>query len=203
VVKQLLDIDASEGKTEQCAEAIAALLKKVGSINFKDSAPTVVEVESLMGCTEPLIKDQQLTHHGYLVTSCSLHNLPLSIANPIKQTMGEGTLGMKNVGQLIHSVHDLQESLDIEVWKVHIDEAVKFLEAYINNEYVGRTAGDECFASKWMHVKSFQQFDATIAKKDFKSTSYTIPAWVLTRWWTVGKAARVLWSAYLLLFCVT
>jgi hypothetical protein len=61
------------------------------------------------------LEERELCRPGYLVTSCSLHNLQLAVANPIKQTMGEGGLEKKNVMQLLHTVYDLQDSMNLAV----------------------------------------------------------------------------------------
>jgi hypothetical protein len=167
VMKQLLDIDASESTTNECADAIVASLKKVGSIRLQGQCTDSGGGGVLDGLHQA-IAHRQLCRPGYLVTSCSLHNLQLSVANPIKQTMGEGALGVKNVMQLVlHSIYDLQECLDNDVWKLHVDEAVKFLEAYSTTAYVGALEPDELFAKKWELVKTFRHFDATLTKKNW------------------------------------
>jgi hypothetical protein len=105
--------------------------------------------------------------------------------------------------QLLHSVYDLQESMEKEVWRLHVSEALKFLEAFGNTPYVGLTQGDQQFADKWEQVKTFRQFNPTLTAKELKRTKFKIPAPVLTRWWTVGETARVTWSSYLLLLRIT
>jgi hypothetical protein len=130
-----------------------------------------------------------------------LHNLQLAVANPIKQTMGEGGLDKKNVMQLIHSVYNLQDSLEKEVWTMHCEAAMSFLNAHLSTVYVGATEEDQLFASKWEKVKAFRQFQA-MDEATMKKTVMTIPAPVLTRWWTAGETASVAWSAYLLLLRV-
>jgi hypothetical protein len=204
VRKQLLDIDGTEGLTDDCGEAIAVSLKKVGSIKLQGQTTDSGGGGVLDGLHRSL-EERQLVHPFYLVASCGLHNLQLSVANPIKSTMGEGGLDKKNLMQLLHSVYDLQESMDKEVWRVHVSEALKFLETYSarDTHYVGLTQGDQQFADKWELVKTFRHFNAMLTAKELKRTRFKIPAPVLTRWWTVGETARVLWSAYLLVLRIS
>jgi hypothetical protein len=146
------------------------------------------------------LQERQLTRPFYLVASCGLHNLQLSIANPIKTTMGDGGLDKRTVMQLLHSVYDLQESVDHELLKMHVTEALQFLQADRITPFVGDgDEADEQFAAKWTLVKSFRLFQ-DITDKDILRATLKIPAPVLTRWWTVGETARVVWGSYLLLF---
>jgi hypothetical protein len=202
VTKQLLDIDASEGLTEDCANAIMFSLKKVGGIKLQGQC-TDSGGGGVLDGLHRAIAQRQLCRNGYLVASCSLHNLQLSVANPIKQLLGDGGLEKKNVMQLLHSIYDLQDSLGNEVWNVHVAEAVKFMQAYTATPYVGITDADKQFALKWELVKTFRSFDALLTKKELERANYKIPAPVLTRWWTVGETARVSWSAYLLLLRIS
>jgi hypothetical protein len=203
VVKQLLDIDASEGLTDDCGDAIAASLKKIGNIKLQGQT-TDSGGGGVLDGLHRAIEERLLVRPGYLVASCGLHNLQLSIANPIKQTMGEGGLEKKNVMQLLHSVYDLQESMDRDVWKMHVKEATAFLDDFGNSDtpYIGVSNGDCQFATKWELVKAFRQFDA-MNNKETKWVNFKIPAPVLTRWWTVGETAKVSWSAYLLLLRIS
>jgi hypothetical protein len=135
---------------------------------------------------------------NYLTASCGLHNLQLAVANPIKQTMGEGGLDKRTALQLLHSVHDLQESLEKEIWTTHCEAASTFLNNNLLTSYIGITEEDQLFASKWEKVKSFRQFqaiDATLEKQIISK----IQAPVLTQWWTVGETAATAWTFYLLL----
>jgi hypothetical protein len=146
VVKQLLDIDASEGTTDDCGDAIAASLKKIENVQLQGQATDSGGGGVLDGLHSALL-NRQLTRPEYVVASCSLHNLQLSIANPIKQTMGEGGLEKKNVMQLLHSIYDLQESMDKELWKLHVSEAIHVLLAYTNAPSVGVSIPDPQFAA--------------------------------------------------------
>jgi hypothetical protein len=202
VVHQLLDIDASEGATEDCADGIAASLKKIGSVRL-DGQCTDSGGGGVLDSLHLALETRQLTRPGYLVASCGLHNLQLSFANPIKKTIGEGGLEKKNLMQLLHSISDLQESMDKEIWQMHVSKALVFLEANCNTPYIGQTDADRQYAAKWEQVKTFRAFDSTLTKKELQRTNYKIPTPVLTRWSTVGETARVVWSAYLLLLQVS
>jgi hypothetical protein len=200
VVKQLLDIDGSDGKTSECADAIAASLKKIGDIKIQGQTTDSGGGGVLVGLANAL-QEKNLCRPRYLFTSCSLHNLQLSVANPIKEVIGEGGLEKKNAMQLLHSVYDLQASMPLEVWKTQVDNAVDFLQSYggPNTPYIGITNGDRQFADKWEKAKTFRTFTATMTDKELRKIKCTIQAPVLTRWWTVGECAQVVWPAYLLL----
>jgi hypothetical protein len=144
-----------------------------------------------------------LCHSNYLVASCSLHNLQLCIAKPIKDTMGKGGLDKRNVMQLLHLVYDLEESMTHEMWEFHVSKAYKFPSAYCDENvvYNGITQEDNMFASKWNKVKTFQCFDTSDANKRKALAMYQVP--VATRWWTVGDASLVVFNAYLLLVKLT
>ena len=54
-----------------------------------------------------------LTSPGYLITSCSLHNLQTALKNGIQLVMGEGGLlddgkGKLNAMQLLHGAYNIQ-----------------------------------------------------------------------------------------------
>jgi hypothetical protein len=115
--------------------------------------------------------------------------------------MGEGGLDKKNVMQLIHSVYDLQESLEKSLWKTHCEAAACFLNAYLETHYIGVTDADKVFATKWEKIKTVRSFQP-IDEATLKKTILKVPAPVLTRWWTVGETASVTWTVYLLLFRV-
>jgi hypothetical protein len=204
VQKQCLDIDGSEGSTEQCADAINASLKKVGVAKLSGQTTDSGGGGVLDGLAAAL-STRGLCNPGYLVASCSLHNLQLTIAKPIKETMGEGGLDKRNVLQLLHSVYDLQDSLSHDVWKLIIKEAQEFLMLYAgeDNQYNGNTNGDISFASKWNKVKAFRRFPTVCNDSSVNKTARKFQAPVLTRWWTVGEAAVIVYDSFLLLLKVT
>jgi hypothetical protein len=198
VRKQCLDIDAAEGTSALCATAICASLKKVGNLKLQGQTTDSGGGGVLDGLAKKL-DESFVCRPNYLIASCSLHCLQLAFANPVKSTMGDGGLGSKTVMQLIHSVHDLQASIETTVWKTHCEAAVAFLNANVDTAYVGVTDADKSFAEKWEMIKTFRQF-TPIDEVTMKKTVYKIPAPVMTRWWTVGETAAVVWSSYLLLF---
>jgi hypothetical protein len=144
-----------------------------------------------LGGLHRALEERQLCRPGYLVTSCNLHNRQLAVVNPIKQTMGEGGWEKKNIMQLLHKVYDLQDFMDLAVWKVRVEEAIVFLEQHGSSTttYVGQTQGDQQFADKWETVKTFRPFQPMLTDTELKRTSFKIPAPVLTRWWSVGETA--------------
>jgi hypothetical protein len=204
VKKQLLDIDASGGQTQECGDAIAASLKKIGSPRLQGQT-TDSGGGGVLDGLHKAIEERQLCSPWYLVTSCSLHNLQLAVANPIKEILGEGGLDKKNVMQMLHSITDLQESMEGSIWNAHVEEALDFLATYgsSNTPYIGETDGDKQFAVKWELVKTFHDFNNTMTDKEEKKVNFKIPVPVLTRWWSVGETARVTWSAYLLLIRIS
>ena len=109
VKKQIVDIDASEGTMEACADAIAFSLKKLGG-NLKLQGLTTDSGGGgvLDGLASAITRRHQLCHQSYLTASCSLHNLQTLVKNPIVTTIGEGGVDAKNAMQLLHAVYNLQ-----------------------------------------------------------------------------------------------
>ena len=64
-MKQLLDIDASEGLTEDCGDAIAASLKKVGNIKLQGQT-TDSGGGGVLDGLHRAIDERQLCLVGYL-----------------------------------------------------------------------------------------------------------------------------------------
>jgi hypothetical protein len=191
---------AKEGSTEDCAAAIGVSLKKIGNIKLQGQSTDSGGGGVLDGLAKKL-DELFLCRPNYLIASCSLHCLQLAIANPIKTTIGEGGLDKKNAMQLIHSVYDLQDSMDRSIWKTHCEAAMTFLNANLETAYVGITQADNIFATKWEKIKTFRKFEL-IDADTFNKTVMKVQAPVLTRWWTVGDAATMVWNAYLLIFRV-
>lgn len=91
----MLDIDASEGTTEACADAIDASMKKLTMSN--NIRLTGQSMDSggggvLDGLAEALQlkKDLCVDYDDYKIGNCTLHALQLTLANPIKACIGEG-----------------------------------------------------------------------------------------------------------------
>jgi hypothetical protein len=203
VQKQVLDIDASEGNTDQCAIAIQASLLKV-NLHVLQGQCTDSGGGGVLDDLASALSKFGLCDTNYLVSSCSLHNLQLTIAKPIKETMGEGGLDKRNVMQLLHTVYDLQESVCQEVWKFTVKDAQEFMLTYgYGNDYEGFTPADKTFAAKWMKVKRFRVFEDELTPQQEKKTNSKFSSPVLTRWWTVGEAAKTVFDSYLLLMKIS
>jgi hypothetical protein len=203
VLKQCLDIDASEGTTEDCANAINASLMKVG-VSKLQGQTTDSGGGGVLDTLATALARKSLCHSNYLVQSCSLHNLQLTIANPIKETMGEGGLDKRNLLQMLHSVYDMQSSVDTAVWQLLVTEAQEFMQQFGGqNNYNGATGADVLFAEKWNKVKSFRDFPVTLSDETKKKVLSKFQAPVLTRWWTVGESASIVFDVYLLLMKVS
>lgn len=203
VQKQVLDIDGSEGSTDQCANAISASLAKVAVTKLQGQTTDSGGGGVLDGLATAL-NARALCRSNYLVASCSLHNLQLTLAKPMKDTMGEGGLDKRNVMQLLHAVYDLQDSMSQDVWKVLTTEAVLFFNAFSStNTYVGNSIADQQFAAKWNKVKTFRDFEPALPDWKEKRMTCKFTAPVLTRWWTVGEGARAVMDCYLLLLKIS
>lgn len=206
VVKQILDIDASEGSTENCADAIEFSMKKLGGNVKLQGQTTDSGGGGVLDGLADLLGTRGLCHRNYTTTSCSLHNLQLSLANPVKELIGEGGLEKKNVLQLLHSIYDLQDAMELDVWKTHVEESMKFMEKYydIDGEPVPtETEADKAFAVKWSSVTGFVGFPPTLEEEYRKQVLRKLQAPVLTRWWTVGAGAHLATKIYLLLVRIT
>jgi len=114
VKKQLLDMDASDGTSEDCAYAIKHSLLKLGDIQLSGQATDSGGGGVLEGLAKELEK-LNLCGDDYIVAACSIHGLQLQLANAVKRTLGEGGLGQRNAMQMLHSVYDLQESVSISI----------------------------------------------------------------------------------------
>ena len=102
VRKQIVDIDASEGTTEACADAIAFSLRKLGGNLMLQGQTTDSGGGGVLdGLATALSTRHQLCRRNYLTASCSLHNLQTSVKNPIVLTIGEGGLESKNASFFI------------------------------------------------------------------------------------------------------
>jgi len=92
----------------------------------------------------------------YLVGFCCLHTLQLTLANPLKNVIGQGGLEERNATQAIHSFYDLQNVMEFGVWRKEWNRAA------------------ETVAPEW------------------KGKVKKLAAPIVTRWWTVGEAARLI-----------
>jgi len=120
---QLLDTDASGGTSLDCAKAIRASMNK---LKTHDDAPTHKLCGQCAdsgggGVLDSLADEMRalglLWLHNCLVANCTIHALQLQLRNAVMATFGSGGLDKVNETQLIHSVHALQESLDLDEWR--------------------------------------------------------------------------------------
>lgn len=92
-----LDIDGSGGTTKECGDAISHSLKKVTLQGCQRVRLHGQSTDSGGGgVLDGLAKELQkrnlcIQSSQYLVSSCAIHNLQLTLANPMKELLGEGT----------------------------------------------------------------------------------------------------------------
>ena len=135
------------------------------------------------------------------------------LRNSVVFALGDGGLDKVNAMQLIHSVWDLQESLDLQEWR-HIlwkaSQHVAAFDATTVGTMVPQTKSDECFlefeAKFAAVVKCSSGFntaeivDPTTTTKCVATIHAKMTAPILTRWWTVGAATSYMYEYYLQLF---
>ena len=123
---------------------------------------------------------------------------------PTQKVLGEGGLGVKNVMQLVHSVYDLQESIDFEEYTEVMVEARLFVQHIQSNtdpHIYGESSPDDGFKQKMETIASFYKDFQLAGSFDDKVKKMAAP--VLTRWWYVGEACRYVWQNYPAIFKAT
>ena len=60
------------------------------------------------------LRERKVCQKIYWVASCTLHAIQLALSNPVKKAFEEGKLGAWSVMQMLHTVYDLQESMEKE-----------------------------------------------------------------------------------------
>ena len=108
----VLDIDASEGDSSSCGEAIHHSLRKLIYVIKLLGQTTDSGGGGVLENLADALKARQLCQDNYQVASCTLHAIQLTLSNPVKVSFGEGGLGCCTMMQLLHSVHDLQECFE-------------------------------------------------------------------------------------------
>ena len=109
----LLDCDASEGTSKDCAAAINFSLTRLDSPeNFTKLYGQNTDAGG-GGVGTSLAKeldsfDRIYCILSYLHPTCSLHGHQLVLSNPVKKLIGDGGLGKQNALQLLHSIYNLQ-----------------------------------------------------------------------------------------------
>ena len=193
----VLDIDASEGTSEGCAEAIEHSIKKLNNTidlliltgQTTDSGGGGV-LESLM----EELKKRNLCTPTYLVASCTLHAIQIALANPVKKTFGEGKLGGRTMMQMLHSAYDLQECMEFGEFKLIMLEAASWVQQKQSGNLPADPKIKDFLINSWDRVNQFALPYEDIAKLLEKVQK--IPQPVLTRWWYVGVAAAFLKRNY-------
>jgi len=223
VQTQLLDIDASGGTSIDCAKAIQASMNK---LKTEDGAAT----HHLFGqCTDSggggvldSLADEMralglLWLHNYLVANCTVHALQLQLQNAVMATFGAGGLDKVNATQLLHSVCALQESLDLDEWRhtlikssTHVtqcnpdDAAAAPVEAAATRREQNQASNKAEFEAEFAKIYTFhsqfnkQELDPDSNYMGTLLQKMTQP--ILTRWWTVGVAAAVVFQCCLQMF---
>jgi hypothetical protein len=111
----VLNINASEGTSEECAEAIQHSMKIVNKSTITLPLKGQTTDSGGGGVSESLgnqLKKRDLCSPTYLVASCTLHAIQIALANPVKKAMGEGSLGARTMVQMLCSAYDLQELME-------------------------------------------------------------------------------------------
>ena len=145
-----LDMDASEGDTNACSEAIEHSLKSVGEIKLQGST-TDSGGGGVLESLASALQSRGICEDNYKVASCSIHAFQLTLSVPTQKVLGAGGLGVKNVMQLAHAVYDLQESLDFEEYIEVVLEARSFVKKIQSNKddcNYGETSSDADFKKK-------------------------------------------------------
>lgn len=142
VTRYLLDIDASEGKSEDCAFAMEESLKKVGCYGKDGNGAVLPSSFYLQGSTTDsggggtldsfakCLISRGLCHQPlFLVVGCSIHSLQRQLAVPVEHFMGTGGIGKRDLLQTLHSFYDVQESCEWIEFKAYIKAAEEWVEA--------------------------------------------------------------------------
>jgi hypothetical protein len=120
----VLDIDASEGRSEGCAEAIQHSMKRANKTTITLPLKGQTTDSGGGGVLELLgnqLKKRDMCSQPYLVALCTLHAIQIALANPVKKAMGEGSLGARTMMQMLHSAYDLQESVEYSEFRLVMD----------------------------------------------------------------------------------
>ena len=200
VHKQMLDMDASDGTSEDCALAIKHSLFKLGGDILLNGQCTDSGGGGVLEGLSSKLLELALCDSDYLVAACSIHALQLQLSNAVKKVIGHGGLDKRNALQMLHSVYDLQESLDMEEWRHALVHAVRWCLAFTDD-----TDDDHFFVVAYKNIKRLYPFEVTPVNREAKVTDTMlekIQAPVLTRWWTVGVGANYMLTYYLPIFRV-
>ena len=199
---KVLDMDASQGDTDACAEAVQYSLQKVGGIKLQGST-TDSGGGGVLDALAASLNSRGLCNTNYKVAGCCIHTFQLTLKNPVEKVLGEGGLGMRNLLQMLHAVYDMQQSLEYEEFIEVMNESISFVkrvQADSDFDY-GDSAYDVIFKERMDHVIDFYDdfkchrfFFASKGKRSAAIKKMQAP--VLTRWWYVGEACKYVWKLF-------
>jgi len=130
----------------------------------------------------------------YHVANCTLHAIQLTLSNPVKVAFMEGGLEKRSMLQMLHSMYDLQESMEYEHFQLYMEKAKQLVIRKLTHTAESHPPVDE-FEVDWYRLLAFvPRFinEDEIIKR--------VPAAVLTRWWYVGVAGEYAVRHYLIVF---
>ena len=186
-----LDMDASEGDTQSCADAIDSSLQKVGGIKLQGQT-TDSGGGGVLDSLADALHEKELCRNNYKVAGCTIHTFQLTLKNPVEKIFGEGGLGVKNMMQMLHAVYDMQESLEFQEYV----EFTKELQQSGTEDFdYGEGVYDKEFGDRMSKLAGFyRDFQSVCFFEGKKITK--MPAPILTRWWYVGEGCSFVWQYY-------
>jgi hypothetical protein len=191
----VLDVDASEGTSEGCAEAIEHSMKKLNHTAIALLILTGQTTDSGGGgVSESLMSElnkRNLCTPTHLVASCTLHAIQIALANPVKKTLGEGKLGGRTMMQMLHSACEV---------KLAMQEAALWVQQKRNGNLPNDPRTD-LLTNSWDRVNEFALPHQDIAELPEKVQKTPQP--VLTRWWCVDVATAFLKQNYRIILRAT
>jgi len=217
----LLDIDAAGGTSEECANSIAASMNKLKAhddddthlLNGQGTDAGGGGILDSLGEKLHAIDHLCAPANDYLIANCCIHGLQLQLRNSVVTALGDGGLEKVNAMQLIHSVYDLQESIELEVWRHVLWRSCQYIAAFnpaTAGTTIPTTKAQECeneFKQKLAALFGFhtkfnttEVVNLTTAMKYKGTTHCKMTAPMLTRWWTVGAGSSYIFEYYLPLF---
>jgi len=134
----------------------------------------------------------------------------LQLHNSVCNALGDGGLDKVNAMQLLHSVYDLQQVLELDEWRYILTKSSKFVANYdptIVDDMVPTNASETnqlefCQGyNKILKLHSQFKTNAIDPEAVYKGTVLQkAQAAILTRWWTVGAAASFTFECYLVIY---
>ena len=190
VKKRSLDLDGSDGTSEDCAAAIKHTLLKLGHEQQLSGQTTDSGGGGVLDGLAEKLNELGLCARDYKVAACSIHGLQMQLANAVNSVIGKGGIDQQNALQMLHSVYDLQDALDSEEWR-HI--LVRATECCHDFDDSADAADASEFVADYKKVKQLYNFEevevAEATAKCDNTVLVKIQAPALTRWWTVGVGA--------------